>query len=133
MTSVGTIKYKNGSAWIDVLHPVGSFYFSTQLTSPSSLFGGTWAQITNAVLRGASGVGYGGSDTHTLTINEMPNHNHGVLLSGYSPTAMTGGFSWDGSYPGGYYYGSYTHGTGGGAAFTELPRYYNCYVWYRTA
>lgn len=76
MASVGTIKYKNGSSWIDILHPVNSFYFSYAPTSPSSLFGGTWTQVTNAALRGASSVGYTGADTHALTINEMPSHNH---------------------------------------------------------
>ena len=96
MASVGTIKYKNGSTWVDILHPVGSFYFSTKSTSPSSLFGGTWVQITNAVLRGAAGVGYGGSDTHTLTINEMPSHTHTYLKmsvkASWNVTSGNGGF-----------------------------------------
>lgn len=95
MASVGTIKYKNGSTWVDILHPVGSFYFSTQSTSPSSLFGGTWVQITNAVLRGAAGTGYGGSDTHTLTINEMPKHTHTYMKmsvkASWSVTSGNGG------------------------------------------
>ena len=76
MPSVGTIKYKNGSSWVDILHPVNSFYISYASTSPASLFGGTWTQVTNAVIRGASSVGYTGADTHTLTTNEMPSHNH---------------------------------------------------------
>ena len=128
MASVGTIKYKNGSTWVDILHPVGSFYLSTQSTSPSSLFGGTWVQITNAVLRGAAGTGYGGSDTHTLTINEMPKHTHTYMkMSVKASWSVTSG-------KGGLYNGTdgATSATGG-AAFTELPRYYNLYVWYRSA
>ena len=128
MASVGTIKYKNGSTWVDILHPVGSFYLSTQSISPSSLFGGTWVQITNAVLRGAAGTGYGGSDTHTLTINEMPKHTHGYMkMSVKASWSVTSG-------NGGLYNGTdgATAATGGGAAFTELPRYYNLYVWYRS-
>ena len=129
MASVGTIKYRNGSTWVDILHPVGSFYLSTQSTSPSSLFGGTWVQINNAVLRGAAGTGYGGSDTHTLTINEMPKHTHV-----YERMTVKGSWSVT-SGSGGLYNSSTgtTSATGGGAAFTELPRYYNLYVWYRSA
>lgn len=89
MASVGTIKYKNGSSWIDILHPVGSFYLSSKSTSPSSLFGGTWTQVTNAALRGASSLGYTGSDTHTLTINEMPSHRHAQNTPYYGDTNNT--------------------------------------------
>ena len=76
MASVGTIKYKNGSSWVDILHPVNSFYISYASTSPANLFDGTWTQVTDAALRGATGTGYVGSDSHTLTTNEMPSHKH---------------------------------------------------------
>ena len=79
MASVGTIKYKNGSSWIDILHPVNSFYISYASTSPANLFGGTWTQITNAVLRGNISVGYTGDDTCTLTSSQIPLHNHAVV------------------------------------------------------
>lgn len=59
-----------------VIYPVGAIYASANSTSPASLFGGSWTQITNAALRGATNVGYTGSDTHTLTIQEMPSHSH---------------------------------------------------------
>ena len=59
-----------------VIYPVGAIYASANSTSPASLFGGNWTQITNAALRGSTRVGYTGADTHTLTINEMPSHNH---------------------------------------------------------
>lgn len=59
-----------------VIYPVGAIYASANSTSPASLFGGSWTQITNAALRGATGVGYTGSDTHTLTIKEIPSHRH---------------------------------------------------------
>lgn len=82
MASIGTIKYKNGSSWVDILHPIGSVWLSNSSTSPASLFGGTWTQLTNAVLRAATSTGYIGSDTHTLTINEMPSHNHNLTTDG---------------------------------------------------
>lgn len=88
MASVGTIKYKNGSSWVDILHPVNSFYFSHASTSPSSLFGGTWTQVTGAAIRGNNSVGYTGSDTHTLTTNEIPSHSH--WLSGADLNSSSG-------------------------------------------
>lgn len=138
MASVGTIKYKNGSSWIDILHPVNSFYISYASTSPASLFGGTWTQITNAALRGASGVGYTGSDTHTLTANEMPAHGHILQLLGdilftkagkVTPNggagAVTAPTDWGG--------GVNIQKSGGGAAHSIVQRSFNCYIWYRTA
>ena len=79
MANIGTIKYKNGSSWIDILHPVNSFYFSCEETSPSELFGGTWTRITGGAIRGMEEnktAGYISADTHTLTVSEMPTHYH---------------------------------------------------------
>ena len=68
-------------AWInllDVLYPIGSLYFSNNSTSPASVVGGSWTQISGAAIRGASDAiaGYEGSDTHTITTSEMPSHTH---------------------------------------------------------
>lgn len=130
MATIGTIRYRNGSNWVDILHPVGSFYFSTASTPPASLFGGTWVQITGAVIRGNNSLGYGGSDTHSLTENEMPSHRHKITTGEWSTAGSSYVPVYAGRTPSGV---NYTVYTGGGAAFTELPRYYNCYIWYRTA
>lgn len=72
--------YKNGDSWQSIMsnsYPVGSIYSSVSSISPGSMFGGTWAEITGAVLRGNNQAGvYSDSDTHTLTIGEMPAHSH---------------------------------------------------------
>ena len=133
MASVGTIKYKNGSSWIDILHPINSFYFSYSSTSPSSLFGGTWTQVTGAAIRGNNSVGYTGSDTHTLTVNEIPSHAHGALLAGLGTDTQVSGFSWDGQAPNSGWWNGYIQVTGGGAAHSIVQRSFNCYIWYRTA
>lgn len=64
------------------VYPVGSVYFSLESISPASIFGGTWEQLKERFLFG-SGENYsandtGGEDAHTLTIDEMPSHNHNL-------------------------------------------------------
>lgn len=65
---------------IDMVYPVGSYYWSSNATNPSSIFGGTWEQIKDRFVL-AAGNSYkvgatGGEATHKLTVNEMPSHNH---------------------------------------------------------
>lgn len=125
--------------WINllsVIYPVGSIYFSNTSTSPSSFVGGTWTQITNAVIRGYNGVGYEGSDTHTITISEMPNHNHGLSLNQGDTAAGLGiDWTWSSNATNFVYNGDndICRNVGGGQAMSLLPRRYHCYIWYRTA
>ena len=125
MANPGTIRVKEGSSWVDILHPVNSWYFSKVSTSPASLFGGTWQQITDAVLRSATGYGYGGNDNMTLTISNMPSHSHRIL----------GNYTYDGAGAGNdalWYTGhntatnnkwttSFCEATGGGKRFQSFP------------
>ena len=74
-------------AWInllDVLYPIGSLYFSNNSTSPASVVGGSWTQISGAAIRGTNDAiaGYEGSDTHTITTSEMPSHTHSTSSAG---------------------------------------------------
>ena len=92
--------------------------------------------MTNAVLRAAAGYGYGGSDNMTLTTSNMPSHSHRLL----------GNFLYDNAGDGNdalWYIGhksasnnkwttSFCEATGGGQAFSKLPRYCNIYCWVRT-
>lgn len=74
-------------------YPVGSIYISTSGTNPGSTYGGTWVEYG----KGRTLVGVNSSDSdfnkvekiggekkHTLTIYEMPEHDHGQLITGYS-------------------------------------------------
>lgn len=75
---------------LDTVYPVGSIYMSIDSTSPSTLFGGTWARITGQFLlaatdNGSSGASQaagntGGEATHTLTPSEtaIKSHSHTV-------------------------------------------------------
>ena len=71
----------------DKTYPVGSIYISTSGTNPSTIYGGTWERYG----QGKTLVGLnesetefstinktGGEKTHTLTIDEMPSHNHNL-------------------------------------------------------
>ena len=117
---------------LQVVYPVGAFYFSNLATSPSSIIGGTWTPITDATIRGASGaMGYTGSDSHTITIDEMPKHNHD--LKGYGPVLASGKTGWRVGGGGNETSDNIVVSKGGGQTMSVAQRSYNCYVWYRTA
>ena len=83
-----SINFRDGTSWIslkDLIYPVGSIFMkATDTDNPGKVIGDTWAQIQGKFLLGASSSyvikSTGGEDTHTLTANEMPSHNH---YSGY--------------------------------------------------
>ena len=70
----------------DTFYPVGSIFISTNSTSPAQLIGGTWTKFSQGrTLVGASDTDSdftigktGGEKTHTLSIDEMPNHRHNI-------------------------------------------------------
>ena len=77
------------------IYPIGIIYLSVNSTSPATLFGGTWTQISNRFLYcttsgatgtgGASSVPYTPAGTvggHTLTVSEIPSHCHGQKTIG---------------------------------------------------
>lgn len=110
---------KNDNSWVNYnllnAYPVGAIYVSGSSTSPASLFGGSWTQITNAALRGATSVGYTGSDSHTLSANEMPKHRH--ISDGYAT--------------GDYWLGYNSYGdttTAAGVAYSNLSNQYSIKV-----
>lgn len=134
-------------SWINILnvvYPVGSVYCSTTNISPASSIGGSWTQIQNAVLRSGDSVGYTGSDTHAITKQEMPVHNHGITETGkengsstvYShhlsgPNTHVNRTVWTDSTDAGS--PIVTTNAGGGQAMSLVQRSFNCYMWYRIA
>lgn len=66
---------------LDLIHPIGSVYTSSNSANPGKLFGGTWVQIKDTFLLTA-GDAYkagttGGEVSHTLSVAEIPSHGHG--------------------------------------------------------
>ena len=142
------------------VYPVGSIYISTSSENPGNIYGGTWEEYG----KGRTLVGVdsndsdfstveklGGEKTHTLTIDEMPSHNHVERMfldqSGYSSVK-----------PAGYAYYIYstqssniitwasaqmsnmnywrigdTDDKGGSQAHNILQPYITTYMWKRTA
>ena len=76
----------NGAPLLNLVYPVGSIYWSSNNTNPSTLFGGTWTQIKDRFIL-AAGDSYtngaiGGAATVTLTVSNMPSHKHSFTPSG---------------------------------------------------
>ena len=76
----------NGVPLLNLFYPVGSIYWSSKNTNPSTLFGGTWTQIKDKFIL-AAGDSYsngatGGAATVTLTVSNMPSHTHSFTPSG---------------------------------------------------
>lgn len=112
---------------------------SVNSTNPGKLFGGKWEQITGRFLYCTTTSKILGGDTttgsHTLTINEMPSHNHAIPnqnnggYSGWKPTGADKG--WVATPP-----AAYVGNTGGGQGHTHpqnLPPYFTVYCWYRVS
>ena len=77
-------------------HPIGSLYWSSSPTNPSTLFGGTWVQVKDKFIMaagdtyqagtsgGVASISYTPAGTNTgtaITIDQMPSHAHGNTLS----------------------------------------------------
>ena len=87
-----------------LVFPIGSTYITQEETNPSTILNfGTWERVKGKVLVGLdeddtafNTIGKtGGEKTHTLTLDEIPTHNHNVELNGYpvvnsAYTAATG-------------------------------------------
>lgn len=126
------------STVLNKVYPVGAIYMSVNSTNPKTLFGGTWVQIKDRFLL-AAGTTYkagatGGEATHTLTVDEIPNHQHVLWYpneGGEQSAAI--GYPEAGSKNTWYAEASKTGGTGGGAAHNNMPPYLTVYIWKRTA
>lgn len=127
-----------GTALLDLLHPVGSIFQSTDPTSPADLFGGTWEQVKDVFLLAAgdshAAGSTGGEETHTLTKAELPDHNHGYDYTGQSITEGVNAIRLYKAASTQYnaYTGKATSNCGG-QAHNNMPPYLAVYTWRRTA
>jgi hypothetical protein len=122
--------------FLDYLYPVGSIYLSIDEINPSLKFGGAWEQIKDKFLLGA-GDTYtagttGGSATHTLTVDEMPSHQHKLLnynTGGGASSFTNNSVNAEGNT--GYASNVRTDFSGGGQPHNNMPPYLTVYMWKR--
>lgn len=142
---------------LDFFYPVGTIYTTEDKDfNPSTRWGGTWELIKDRMIIGA-GNSYavkstGGSASHahttgghTLTVHEMPSHNH-TTQTNASVYAAGGGGDAKSVVP--YKVGtgqtgrvtiventggSASHSHGNTGSSSSLPPYYSAYIWRRTA
>ena len=119
-------------------YPVGSYYISKSNTNPAQHFGGTWVEIVAGAFLRSVGSGNtatsnpatvaGGSETVTLTQDQIPSHNHTYTIPGHD--SGSGWYGANGTAAG----ASQTSGnTGGGQPHNNLPPYVNVHIFYRSA
>lgn len=153
----GKIKIGNGSTpWINLpylgmgltqndilnfVYPIGSIKMSTDNVNPSDVIGGVWTRWGNGRVpisvddnqeefRLPENVG--GEKEHTLTIDEIPSHNHNVSTE-INGTRTISNFLQQVEVPRYEEHLVETSLTGGGEAHNNLPPYITCYFWKRTA
>jgi hypothetical protein len=141
---------------LSTIYPVGSIYMSMNSTSPATLFGGSWEQLKDRFLIGASNTysagGQGGSESHkhgsgTLSAllgqpDDAPSTQYGLKSS--HPTYSDYGFTAPWIPDKTIYVDSATSGTNntsnrgidvsGQTGDTDtLPPYLAVYMWHRIA
>lgn len=111
---------------------VGYVYISFVSTSPASMFGGSWTAITGVFPYFNAGTGTGGSNTHTLTESEMPSHRHNINIDGNGSNTYES-ICMQQKWTRGELITDFIQYSGGGAAFSIMPKYQTFYAWRRTA
>ena len=117
---------------------VGMIIHSTTLDTEAkvkAIYGGTsWSKIEGRFLLGASSShavnSTGGSETVTLTVQQIPSHTHTYAASYqntglYSNNTSSGPLGWSNSKVSG--------STGGGQAHDNMPPFKTVYIWERIA
>ena len=132
----------NGEELWKIFFPIGFVWISYVNTSPASLFGGSWTQITGKVLRADNNVTASGSDTHSHTAGSL-GAKLSVETDGYIYYRYKGATAWTPNY-----WAQVTRVGNSGISKTptsgielagstdsasNLPAYQNLYVWRRTA
>ena len=124
----------DGKPILDLMHPVNSLFISKNNTSPASLFGGTWEQLSadayfKIVTSNGGNLG-GTSSSHKIPIGSMPSHVHTKYMSDGTETneplvTRIPHFVWNKH---GQVYID-TEASGGGQPY--YPYYYGVYAWIR--
>ena len=121
---------------LDFVHPIGSFYDTDDADfDPNKVWGGSWELYVNRVRVGAGDLYQLGDEfgeaEHTLTLNEMPTHQHSINIYANSSGSIAGGYvGYDQSVSGAQYT---TNSLGGSEPHNNLQPSYAVYMWHRIA
>jgi hypothetical protein len=130
------IETRLGEVW-----PIGSIYLTLGGTSPSTMLPGTtWELIAAGTFLAAAGTGYvrgatGGEAQHTLTLAEMPSHDHGMDANARVEND-TGGETYSHQTGTGPYYfdtQAFVYSQGSDQPHENRPPYLAVDMWQRTA
>lgn len=136
----GTLKNGADKYYPNAYYEIGDLFFTTRSENPNLRFGGTWelygkGKVLVCVDPDDSDFSAvkktGGEKNHTLTLDEMPSHNHN--LNGYTDMISTTGNEYYKTVRGSNSYGiGNTNNSGGDHAHNNLQPYITCYIWIRT-
>ena len=152
MNNAGTLTFKQISAshisdlksyLLNNIYRVGYVWISYTNTSPASIIGGSWVAITGRFPYFNAGTGQGGSNSHTLSINELASHSHipSNRAFVYSPNnkgnchSVIGNSMASVGWLNDKGYASEivnTGNTGNGSPHNNMPSYQTLYAWRRT-
>lgn len=128
---------------LNYCHPIGQVFYTRDIDfDPNVEWGGTWELDEDGVVYASKSNTNGspfnvdigtiiGEDTHTLTVNEMPSHHHGVYLSGGNIPESTGRLDWNRNTA--QIYNASTVDTGGDLPHNNIQRTKICNIWIRIA
>ena len=135
----GTFQSGEDKYYPNAYYEIGDLFFTTRSENPNLRFGGTWelygkGKVLVCVDPDDSDFSAvkktGGEKEHSVTIDEMPSHNHSVKYAsndtGFGDNYFTAGKK--GNYNTSNVPINYT---GGGQAHNNLQPYITCYIWIR--
>jgi hypothetical protein len=121
------------------MHPVGELYPTLNANfNPNTAWGGTWELIEEGQVLLSAGSNYTagnsyGSNNHTITIDEMPKHNHLPFKLAYGePSAAPSGLNY-GSASVGEHDFKWLAEAGGSQPMSLMQKSIAVYIWKRTA
>jgi hypothetical protein len=124
------------NAVTDRLCPIGKLWLTEDETNPATFLPGTrWEQVKDKFLLAAGDIyaagSEGGEAEHTLTVDEMPRHKHGIKSSANSGNTKQWAYTRAEQEYAQYF--EDTQYSGGGLPHNNMPPYLAVYIWKRVA
>lgn len=124
---------------LDAFYPVGYILLLYSHADPNTMYpGSTWVRIENQFLWATTPGGTigqtGGASTHTLTLEEIPNHDHTYGVEAWAVKSFTSRWGGASGSTGAFVNeAQQLYARGGGKPHNNMPPYIQVSVWRRTA